>query len=303
MAISADLYRTFYGVGLYLSFSKAARELGVSQSAISQGVKQLEKELGMPLFHRTTKSVMFTPEGKELFDTVGKALTLLDNGVEQLQERMRQQYENLSLATTDTLCRHYLLPYFRRWKESQNDIALHITNRPSSECIDMVMNKEAQLAIVTDYEGLADNPLLEVTPIATGQDIFVGGLQYKGLEKFDQGRLLNEPILALRRGTTSRTFFDEITHGACRKPRFELDNFDLLVDLVEIDMGIALVPQMVAATKLQEGTIVKIDTDIQVPERTIVLVQSRMVPQTEGMRQFVDLLLGRETIDRKEDIQ
>ena len=75
------------------------------------------------------------------------------------------------------------------------------------------------------------------------------------------------------------------------------------INLVEIDMGIALVPQMVAATKLQEGTIVKIDTDIQVPERTIVLVQSRMVPQTEGMRQFVDLLLGRETIDRKEDIQ
>ena len=66
MAVSADLYRTFLGVGLYLSFSRAAKELGVSQSAISQSIKQLEGELNMPLFVRTTKSVGFTPEGKEL---------------------------------------------------------------------------------------------------------------------------------------------------------------------------------------------------------------------------------------------
>ncbi len=55
MAVSADLYRTFLGVGLYLSFSRAAKELGVSQSAISQSIKQLEGELNMPLFVRTTK--------------------------------------------------------------------------------------------------------------------------------------------------------------------------------------------------------------------------------------------------------
>nr|WP_252896098.1 LysR family transcriptional regulator [Veillonella rogosae] len=81
MAVSADLYRTFLGgVGLYLSFSRAAKELGVSQSAISQSIKQLEGELNMPLFVRTTKSVGFTPEGKELFDTVAKAFSILDNG-------------------------------------------------------------------------------------------------------------------------------------------------------------------------------------------------------------------------------
>ncbi len=49
MAVSADLYRTFLGVGLYLSFSRAAKELGVSQSAIGQSIKQLEGELNMPL--------------------------------------------------------------------------------------------------------------------------------------------------------------------------------------------------------------------------------------------------------------
>ena len=59
----------------------------------------------MPLFVRTTKSVGFTPEGKELFDTVAKAFSILDNGVTQLQERVSQAYESLNLAATE----HYVV--------------------------------------------------------------------------------------------------------------------------------------------------------------------------------------------------
>ena len=108
MSISTDLYRTFLGVGLHLSFSKAAKDLGVSQSAISQSIKQLEKELNITLFERTTKSVSFTTEGKELFEMVAKAFSILDNGVMQLKERMAHEQESLKLAATDTMCRHFL---------------------------------------------------------------------------------------------------------------------------------------------------------------------------------------------------
>ena len=281
MAVSADLYRSFLGVGLYLSFSRAAKELGVSQSAISQSIKQLEGELKMPLFVRTTKSVAFTPEGKELFDTVAKAFSILDNGITQLQERVNQAYESLNIAATDTLCRHFLLPYFHKWQLQENQIGLHIINRPSPDCVEMVINKEVQLAVVNDYEGLRSNTQLEVTTLASIQDIFVGGHEYKGAGFFDQGRLLS-------------TFFDEVTHGACSKPRFELSSVDVLLDLVEINMGIAMLPSNVVQEKMQEGTVVKIDTDIPVPTRDIVLVRSRLVPQSEGAARFTNLLTNRE---------
>lgn len=292
MAISADLYRTFFGVGLYLSFSRAAKEIGVSQSAISQSIKQLEAELNIPLFVRTTKSVAFTPEGKELFDTVAKAFSILDNGVTQLQERVAQNFATLNLAATDTLCRHYLLPYFRKWESQVSDIGLNIINRPSPSCVELVLNKEAQLAVVNDYEGLKENPQLEVIPLATGQDVFVGGPNYRGAGFFDQGRLLNEPMLLLQQGTASRTFFDAVTHGACRKPRFELGSIDVLLDLVEINMGISMLPSIVVNKKITEGTVVKIDTDIPVPTRDIVLVRSRLVPQSEGASRFTEILKG-----------
>ena len=99
-------------------------------------------------------------------------------------------------------------------------------------------------------KGLRSNTQLEVTTLASIQDIFVGGHEYKGAGFFDQGRLLSEPMLLLQREQLAITFFDEVTHGACSKPRFELSSVDVLLDLVEINMGIAMLPQC-GARKMQ----------------------------------------------------
>ena len=80
----------------------------------------------------------------------------------------------------------------------------------------------------------------------------MGGHEYKGAGFFDQGRLLSEPMLLLQKGTASRTFFDEVTHGACSKPRFELSSVDVLLDLVEINMGIAMLPSNVVQEKCKK---------------------------------------------------
>ncbi len=101
--------------------------------------------------------------------------------------------------------------------------------------------------------------------------------------------------MLLHKGSASRTFFDEVTHGACRKPRFELGSVDVLLDLVEINMGISMLPNHVVQQKMQEGTVVRIDTDIPVPTRDIVLVRSRLVPQSEGAARFTSLLVNRES--------
>lgn len=293
MSISTDLYRTFLGVGLHLSFSKAAKEIGVSQSAISQSIKQLEKELNMVLFERTTKSVSFTPEGKELFDTVAKAFSILDNGVTQLQDRLTHEQESVKLAATDTLCRHFLLPYFKIWQEQEQEqeTGLQITNRPSPDCVTMVENREVQLAIVNTYEGLESNPQLEVIELQTMQDIFVGGPFYKGMGTVDVNRLLQEPLLLLTQGAASRVFFDKLTNKAFKKPSFELGSLDVLMDLVEINMGISLVPDFLVKQKIKEGRVVEIKTDIVVPPRKIALVRSRLLPISQGAAKFIDLLL------------
>ena len=243
------------------------------------------------LFERTTKSVSFTPEGKELFDTVAKAFSILDNGVTQLQDRLTHEQESVKLAATDTLCRHFLLPYFKIWQEQEQETGLQITNRPSPDCVTMVENREVQLAIVNTYEGLESNPQLEVIELQTMQDIFVGGPFYKGMGTVDVNRLLQEPLLLLTQGAASRVFFDKLTNKAFKKPSFELGSLDVLMDLVEINMGISLVPDFLVKQKIKEGRVVEIKTDIVVPPRKIALVRSRLLPISQGAAKFIDLLL------------
>ena len=208
MSVSAELLRAFVGVGLHLSFSKAAKANGVSQSAISQSIKQLEKDLGIPLFERTTKSVAFTKAGRELFETAVEAFSILDNGIVKLQERVSRDYKSLHLAATDTLSKYFLLPTFKSWQEKQLDISLRVTNRPSRECVGMLESGEAQIAVVHAYDGLYDNNLLEILDLEPMQDIFVGGTIYKDESKvWSIDEIMAEPLLLLTMGASSRTFF------------------------------------------------------------------------------------------------
>ena len=66
MDINLELYKVFYYVATTLSFSEASRQLFISQSAVSQSIKTLEKKLNHPLFIRSTKKVLLTPEGELL---------------------------------------------------------------------------------------------------------------------------------------------------------------------------------------------------------------------------------------------
>ena len=77
MDINYELYKVFYYVARTLSFSEASKQLFISQSAVSQSIKVLEKKLGQSLFVRSTKKVRLTPEGEILFKHVEPAMNLI----------------------------------------------------------------------------------------------------------------------------------------------------------------------------------------------------------------------------------
>ena len=77
MDINYELYKVFYYVAISLSFSEASKKLYISQSAVSQSIKVLEKKLNQPLFIRSTKKVQLTPEGETLLRHVAVSYTHL----------------------------------------------------------------------------------------------------------------------------------------------------------------------------------------------------------------------------------
>ena len=84
MDINYELYKVFYHVANTLSFSEASKQLFISQSAVSQSIKVLEKKLNQTLFIRSTKRVQLTPEGEILLKHIEPAINLIQKGENQL---------------------------------------------------------------------------------------------------------------------------------------------------------------------------------------------------------------------------
>ena len=104
MDINLELYKVFYYVATTLSFSEASRQLFISQSAVSQAVKNLEKKLGHTLFVRSTKRVILTPEGELLLQHVKPALSMLNEG-EAVLSGEGNLTGQLRIGASATLCR------------------------------------------------------------------------------------------------------------------------------------------------------------------------------------------------------
>ena len=101
MDINYELYKVFYYVAVSLSFSEASKQLFISQSAVSQSIKTLEKKLGISLFIRSTKKVQLTPEGETLLRHIEPAMNLIKRGENQIMEASKLGGGQLRIGASD----------------------------------------------------------------------------------------------------------------------------------------------------------------------------------------------------------
>jgi DNA-binding transcriptional LysR family regulator len=106
LRLSLDLLRGFRVAARHLSFTRAARELFVTQSAISREIKTLEEQLGQPLFHRVNRALQLTHAGEELYRAADEALALIDAAADRLAGSGRA----LAVTTTTAFASLWLVP-------------------------------------------------------------------------------------------------------------------------------------------------------------------------------------------------
>ena len=108
-------YRIFYVVAEKGNISKAAKELYISQPAISKSIQKLEDNLGVRLFDRSSRGVTLTPEGELLYTHVKSAFETLTVGEDRLRRSIALGIGNLSIGASSTLCKYVLLPYLKEF--------------------------------------------------------------------------------------------------------------------------------------------------------------------------------------------
>ncbi len=108
-------YRIFYEVAKTGNISKAAKELYISQPAISKAISKLEDSLKVSLFTRSSRGVHLTPEGELLFGYVQTAFQALDLGEQELKRIQEFNIGHLKIGVSNTLCKYILLPYLKNF--------------------------------------------------------------------------------------------------------------------------------------------------------------------------------------------
>ena len=123
--LSLDLLRGFRMAARHLSFTRAAQELFVTQSAISREIKTLEEQIGKPLFRRVHRGLQLTRAGEELYRSVDEALALLDAATDRLGESGK----TLAVTTTTALASLWLAPRLPRFNHLHPGTNVRITAR------------------------------------------------------------------------------------------------------------------------------------------------------------------------------
>ena len=291
MDINYELYKVFYHVAISLSFSEASKHLFISQSAVSQSIKVLEKKLNQPLFIRSTKKVQLTPEGEILLRHIEPAMNLIRKGENQLLEAHTLNGGQLRIGASDTICRYYLIPYLKRFHQEYPGIHIKVINQTSIACAKFLENGQADF-IITNYPNSALSGTLNTRVINEFHDVFTASRQAFDLEgkTLFLADLLRYPILMLdRRSTTS-----EFLHQVFQKnqldlvPEIELSSNDLLIDLARIGLGIAFVPDFCIPAQDKDLFILKLREEL--PSRQMMVAYNDTLPVSQAARQFMDML-------------
>lgn len=290
MDINYELYKVFYYVAKTLSFSEAAGELFISQSAVSQSIKVLEKRLNQVLFVRSTKKVSLTKEGELLFKHIEPAINLICRGENQLLEKFKGAESQLRIGASDTICRYFLVPYLNQFHQKYPDVHIKVTNGTSLHCVDLLENNDVDLIIVNTPNSKLTN-LMNVKSVLDFKDVFVAN---KNEFQFGDGPLTLEelqqyPILMLDKHSTTSEFLHKIflQNSLELVPEIELSSNDLLIDLAKIGLGIAFVPDFCVN---EHSDLVTIETTEEMPTRTLVVAYNDKYPLSEATTYFTEIL-------------
>ena len=297
MSVKLELYRVFKEVAEAGNITAAAQTLFISQSAVSQSIKQLEAELQTRLFARNSRGVTLTADGRMLYEYVRSAMGLLETGEEKLSQSRDLQMGHLTIGASDTVTSQFLLPYLDRFHRQYPAIHIQIISGRSHKVLGLLQSGEVDIAFAsTPQEGAS----LETFPCLTTHSIFVAGAEYPC--DFDHVYTLEEiaqfPLILLERKASSRLYLEKyfLQNGLHLNPEIELGARSLLVDLAAIGFGVAGVTEEFVRRELESGRLRKLRTSFDIPPRSVDLCVLRDVPLTSAAQRFSDFI--RESLRR-----
>ena len=289
MSVKLELYKVFKEVAEAGNITAAAQVLFISQSAVSQSIKQLEAELQTRLFARNSRGVTLTAEGKMLYEYVRSAISLLETGEAKLSQTHELQLGHLTIGASDTVASQFLLPYLQEFHRRYPAIRIQIVSGRSHKILSLLQSGKVDIAFASRPQ---ESTSLETYPCFSTHQVFVAAADYNC--DFDHEYTLEEiaafPLILLDRKASSRLYLEKffLQNGLHLDPEIELGARSLLVDLAGIGFGVAGVTEEFVQKELARGELKQLKTTFSIPARSVDLCVLRDVPLTAAAQRFCD---------------
>ena len=290
--VNLDLYRVFYTVAKSGSLTKAAEELYISQPAVSRSIKQLETQLGVTLFTRTHRGMVLSAQGgKVIFAQVERALNLLNEAENRIEEMQNSATGTLRIGASDSIFEYFLadkiVEFHERFPAVKIDLAADVT----PDTIAKLKSDKCDVAFV-NLPIEADAELKLYGNCMRLNDVFVTSGKYKELANgvLPFAELKNYPLIMMERNTIARRALDNFMSslGVKLQPSIEVGSWDLMKRLVSRGMGIGVIPREYAKSCIADGSLYEIKTDPVLPVRSVGMLLKKNAPVSYALHCFME---------------
>lgn len=292
MEENLSFYHIFNCVAETGNISHAAKQLYISQPAVSKAIQGLEDQLDTILFIRSSRGVKLTEEGKLLYEHTKTAFDTLHKGRESIRRIKEMGIGHLRIGASTTLCKYMLLPYLNGFVSENPHIKITIENQSSAHTLKRLQNGTLDIGLVAKPSHPEDFHFYSMGEV---EDIFVATRSYLDNLKLRESRadiFSSANIMLLDKSNVSRNYIDDYFKANSIEPKYilEISNMDLLIDFAKTSLGVACVIKNFVEKELMEETLLQIPLKTSINKREVGFSFSKDAYLSNSMRKFIEFV-------------
>ena len=288
MDTNFNLYYIFYTVAKCGNLSAAAKQLFISQPAVSKSIAKLEENLNVQLLERSSRGVTLTYEGDLLYQHLGPAFASIQTAQNKLESLKNEAPGSISIGVSSTLCKYILLPKLKEYNEKYHQTKVNIICQPTAQTIQDIHDGSIDIGIIgqpENTEGLILQSIFEM------HDIFVTAPSYMDrMNISDQDTSFHDlTLLLLDRGNYTRRYVDKYidTSDFGNINVIEVNTMDLLIEMAKSGLGVGCVIREFVDKEISQRQLITMKKFPVIPMRHCMVAYSDKKEPTQAMQRML----------------
>lgn len=280
---------TFIHVAELGSFTKAAEQLGYSQSTVSFQIKQLEEELGCLLFERINHTITLTERGHELVSYAHRICALTDEFKESLEEDQGCS-GHVHVVTPDSVCEEMLSAHYIDFHNAYPAISIRFTTADTSVMFDMLDHNEADVIITLDNHAFHKDYVIVKEKQIPMHFVASSSSNFAGRQGLSIRDIINEPFILTEYGQGYRRIFDiELAKKSLEiTPHLEIGRTDIITSMVAQSQMLSYLPDFVTKPWIDTGALCYLDVCDMNVEIWKQLIHHKNKWISKSLKAFID---------------